>query len=111
MSAIQCIGLSRPPVTVYSHADQIKALFFSLLHGGFPLQACQPARFSGSEERPRAVRPSHYSGHQLQVLLVDPPKGRLLIALEQPLHAARRFLVRQARHHVERHIDACRDPG
>src|SRR6184192_2708456 len=34
MSAMQCIGISHPLVTVYSHADQITAAFFSLLHGG-----------------------------------------------------------------------------
>src|SRR5690242_19244249 len=104
---------SRPHSSVISAtADLVKALFVSCLHGSrFPLLATSAPCFAGIEGGLEGVDPSQQAGEALQVLIVDPAKGRLGIVLDQPLHPARRFLVRQARDHGEGHIDACRDPG
>ena len=74
-------------------------------------QAGQLAGLSGIEGGSEAAHPSHHSGQQLHVLVVDSTKRRLGIVLDQPLHPTRRFLIGEAGHHIQRHIDACRDPG
>src|SRR5258708_38189181 len=88
-------------------ADLLSAVFFSCLPGSrFPLLATSAPCFAGIEGGLEGVDPSQQAGEALQVLIVDPAKGRLGIVLDQPLHPACRFLVRQARDHGEGHIDA-----
>src|SRR2546429_990880 len=74
-------------------------------------QAGQLAGLSGIEGRPEAAHTPDRSGQQLHVLVVDPAKGRPGIVVDQPLHPTRRFLIGEAGHHIQSHIDACRDPG
>src|SRR5437899_4002486 len=89
-------------------------LFLSLLSSNdcaLPPQADQLAGLSGIEGSPEAAHPANHAGEQLHVLVVDPAKRWLGIVLDQPLHPTRRFLIGEAGHHIQRHIDACRDPG
>src|SRR6266480_3591124 len=63
-------------------------------------QAGQPAGLSGIEGSPEAAHPANHAGEPLHVLVIDPAKRRLGIVVDQPLHPTRRFLIREAGHHI-----------